>query len=308
MAKNKVKKKRKSNFSIAFIYFTTIFVFTVALGLSAYFILSQFVFPKYIDKNENLVKGVRYEPLNENSRTILLVGEDDNVLNLLMLFRIEPLKAKISFVPIPISMVSKVNTKETTLKNFYEKDGLNALCSAIENSFGTPIQRYIVLNKDNFNELVSQMGGISYTLPFDLYYENESNGEITNYKSEDAEKVFTGDDLRKIMTYPVRSAGQDFNINISGELIKTLINKNAKSQDKIADNIDNIFNTLSKSSKTNFSDIDFSYAKKDFAYLFTHNKSPATYLVPSGKWNKNATFTLSNDFKNELKAYFNLSS
>jgi len=303
---SKIKKKKKSNFSVAAVYFITIFVFLLILSFVAYFILSQFVFPKVLDKDDKNIKGLEYAPNKEDARTILFVGQDDNVLNLLMLVRIQPVTCEVLCVPVPINTIAKINTKETTLKNFYEKDGLTALCTAVENSFGTPVERYMVVDKNNFNDIVKAMGGISFPLPFDMNYENKSTGEITDLKSKDTNVVYFGDDLRKIMTYPLSQDMQDFTVNASGSIIAKLINETAKNKHTVINNLDSLFETLLNSAQTNISKSDFDLAKKDIIYILNKNANPASYDVPSGKWNKDGTFVLSSIFKAELKQYFNL--
>lgn len=302
----KIKNKKNSNFSTAFIYFITIFVFLIVLGVISFFLVGKFVFPSHSEDDGTIVKGIEYSGENQISRTILFIGEDDGTLNSLMLVRTQPLFKEISCIPIPVSTVAKVNTKERTLKNFYEKDGRVSLCEAIKNSYNIPAERYVVLNKSAFNELVKSLGGLSYPVPIDMYYKNPDTGEITNYKCDDRKTIFYGDDLRKIMTYPLHTTGEEFNINISASIITALLNENAKSKDRIIENLDRSFNDVLSLSKTNLSDNDIKIEKDKIIFMLNNTTSSATYKIPVGEWNKDGTFTLYKSSKNELRQFFNL--
>ncbi len=304
---SKPKSKKKSSVKTAIVYFATMISFILILGIIVYFIVSRYVFPANASsKSESHEKASDFIPEESDASTILYALKDEDTVSLLMLVRIDPLQREIRCVPVPVNTISKINTKEYTLNKFYEKSGARVLCNAVENAYGISINRYAILSRHAFNRIVEDCGGISFPLPFDMVYKNENNGEITDFKSTDTKRVFWGDDLRKIMTYPLSANGQEYNINISGGIVCTLINESVKSKERIIGGLDDMYADVISFSECNITEYDFKIAKQCLEYIMNGNDRPASYSIPTGSWNKDGTFSVDKSYKNELSQFFYL--
>ena len=299
-------RTKKKTLRIALFYFLTIFVFIIMLGFGAYFVMEKIFLPdESFASNKNSSK-IEYVPTTEDATTILFVGADDKKLNVLMLMQVEPVHSEIICIPIPVETVAKVNTKQATLKSFYEKDGIESLRSAVMNTFGIPAERYMVVNKEAFGELVESLGGLCYDLPSDLFYYNRQTGEMTNFKAEDKNVRFCGEDLKKIMTYPLYPNGQEYNANITGGIIRALINNSAKSKDVLQAHFDEIYYGFATLTENNITDVDYDILRKAFLHIINTNDTPTDYFVPDGKRLPNGSFSVDSDFKAKLLHLFHI--
>jgi len=302
----KTKKKKRSGVSVAFVYFATIFIVLLVLGFVAYFVMTKLVFSSVFKEKDERVKGVQYIPNNEEFHTVLFVVDDGTTPKTFMLARIKPEESEIALLPLPPTMISQINTKSSTLESFYNSGGIKSLCLAVENAFRTPVERYMVLDENLFRNLVLDMGEIKFPIAFDLYYKNEANGEITDIKRSDAEKLLNGDDIRKIMAYPNHPTGQKFNEHISGAIITTLINECMKSKDEIPDSLLKLFGVAMNIKKTNITQGDLERVKTAFDYILANNKAPAKFTLVEGDWGSSGEFIAFEYSSSQMKSFFGI--
>ena len=240
--------------------------------------------------------------------TILFIGADGDTLNGMALLRVLPDILSVRVVPISPMIYTSVGGTEGTLISLLDIGGINYLVSGVENAFGVECDKYIKIDNDGWKSLVEYLGGTSsYIFPQDIYYKNEATGEITSFSQGQTTRTLWGDDIRRIMTYPLYDNGNETRAQVVGELSTALINSACSTNSgAIVSNMQSIFNAIYNNSDTDITSRSFSDVREAYAFLVQNSKSPASYRMPGGVWNERGYFTVNESFKTEILEYFEI--
>lgn len=311
-----MSKKHASGAPVLFVYVVTMLVCLVIFGSAAVVLLDVFVTQpreerereqqKNQTSQEEVVEQVDY---SEFSETVLFVSADGVKLNGAVLIRTLPDQASIKLVPISVKTVAVVGTSTETLATHFENGGITYLKNAVEDVFDITCDKYIKISNDGFNRLVEYLGGTStYVFPQDLYYKDESTGTLTSFSQGQATRTLWGDDIIKIISYPLYEGGDAQAAQVVGEISVSLINSACYTyKDNIISNMQNIFNTIFNNSDTDITSKGFKEKRDALEYLVENaGTSACTYRMPTGEWDQRGNFNVSEDFSTELKAYFEI--
>ncbi len=309
------QKKRRSQINVLVVYVATMFICLVIFGGCAVVLLDVFVTQPAKEKAEQeLMQSQQNETEQAEEdysfarETILFVGAQGETINGMALIRVLPDEGSIRLVPVSKYTMSEVGGTSGTVAQLFESGGMAYLKAAVENAFGIKCDKYIKISNDGFKALVEYAGGTSnYTFPEDLYYKNEDTGELTSFSAGAATRTLWGDDIRRILTYPLYSDGEKTKVQAVGELGVSIINSGFLiNAEELSNNLTNIFNTIYNNSDTDITSQGFKNVKPAYEYLLETTSSPATYRMPKGVWGDNGYFTVDSEFKNELTEYFML--
>lgn len=295
------KKKRTAKHSTALIFAITLIVSLLILGIVAYIILNIFVFTK--NKTENIeIKQNIYMPDAKDNQTILIIGENEGKLEYTSLMFYNAVHSRIMFMPLPTNTFSQVNTKKSTLENFYKKKNQKSLCKAVENLFDISVQKYIEITPSSFNTIVKSTGNISFPLVCDMDYKNPETNEVTHF-SQDSKNIFNASDLRKILLYPYYPDGIFQNMYYSGIVCADLVNNLVATSDDVFESLDTIYADAISQSITNIQEYDFNSKRLSFQYMIKKFKTPAIYILPDGNIDKKDYFIMDDLYKNTIHKY-----
>ncbi len=306
-------KKRGSQASLLLTYVATMLICIILFGTCAVVLLDVFV-TQPAKKKQDALNGVSssdedaavdYSYANE---TILFVGANGETLNAVALVRVKPQDGAVLIVPISKYTVAKVGDTSGTISGLFESGGMAYLKRAVENVFSVKCDKYLKITDEGWKSLVEYTGGTSdYTFPEELRYKNEATGELTSFSAGQATRTLWGDDIRRIITYPLYSEGEKTRVQVIGELSTCLINSafTSNAADMKA-NLTNIFNAIFNNSDTDITTKSFKEVREAYEYLLDNAKSPATYRMPRGTWGQNGYFTVDSEFVGELKDYFGI--
>lgn len=308
--------KKRSQINVLLVYVVTMIICLAVFGSCAILLLDIFVTQPAKKKaelqaakeqaEEQAPEEADYSYANE---TILFVGASGDDINAMALIRVLPQEEHVLVVPISKYTVSDVGGTSGSILGLYQTGGLTYLKASVEKAFGVHCDKYIKITDDGWKQLVEYAGGTStYTFPEDMYYKNEETGELTIFSAGVATRTLWGDDIRRILTYPLYSEGEKTKVRAVGEMSVCLINSAFLTKgEELKNNLNNIFNTIYNNSDTDITSKSFKDVQSAYEHLLSSTVSPATYRMPKGSWNVNGYFTLDNDFKTEIKEYFELS-
>ncbi|MBQ8623231.1 MAG: LCP family protein [Oscillospiraceae bacterium] len=309
-------KKRASQAPVLFVYVVTMLVCLAIFGSAAVVLLDVFVTQpreqrereqqQQENKNEVVIEEVDY---TQNRRTILFVGAEGENVNGIVLLRIMPDTYSIKLVPVSTRTVAVIGSSTETIATHFKSGGMNYLKSAVEDTFDIKCDKYIKISNEGFNRLVEYFGGTSsYAFPQDLYYKDEITGELTSFTHGQATRTLWGDDIRKIVTYPLYEGGDETATQVLGEISTSLINGACYTyKDNIINNMQNIFNTIFNNSDTDITSQDFKEQRDAYEHLVENaGLAVCSYRMPGGSWDVRGNFNIDEAFKAELKEYFEL--
>lgn len=309
-----MSRKHASQAPVLIVYVVTMLICFVIFGSTAVVLLDKFVTqPKEELQNEkeNSQQTVVDNEYDYSSarRTILFVGAEGETINGIALLRILPDTLTVKVVPISPQTLATVGDTGGTLAQLFEVGGMTYLYKGVENAFGITPEKYIKISNDGWSRLVEYLGGTStYVFPHDMYYKDEETGSLTSFSHGPATRTLWGDDIRKIINYPLYDNGAKDQLSVTGELAVCLINSACYTNSSaLISNIQNVFNTIYNNSDTDITSKDFKNSREAYEYLIDKSQQPAVYRLPSGSWNDDfSRFTVDESFKEELKTYFEI--
>lgn len=127
---------------------------------------------------EEPTSGEEERKMKKGWYTILLAGTMDSWnTDTMMLCSVDSESGKVRLVSInrdtqvdaPID-IPKLNAMYGWKKGGTE--GAEAMCAKITELTGVPINQYVVVGMDAFQEIIDLIGGVEYTVPFDMYHKD----------------------------------------------------------------------------------------------------------------------------------------
>lgn len=307
-------KKRKNQVSVLIAYVLAMLVSLAIFGSAALVLRDIFVTRPELEREKASENAENSEaPSDEDEDdyssargTILFVGENGGVINGMAMIRMLPDLTAIRIVPVSPYTYTSVGSVEGTIQSLYEAGGMSYLKTAAETALGVECDCYIKITDDGWKSLVDYLGGTSsYSFPQDMYYKNEETGEITSFSQGAATRTLYGDDIRRIITYPLYDGGNERRLQVLGELSVSLINSAcAYNSGAVIGNIQTIFNVIYNNSDSNITSKRFSEVREAYEYLIGNSTSPASYRLPTGSWDSRGYFNVDASFAEEIKTYF----
>lgn len=301
----------KKSSKIALTYFITIIVTFIVIGGLGYLLLQYLQNPHSENAEDVTVLPIEeqqgYAPTEANNVSTLFIFDSEKHLSgtCFMLVRTAATERKLVLMPLPADTAATLDGTENSLYEFYRLGGAQKAVSAAENCTGTKIDYYMKLNNDSFSTLVSIFGSIDVNIPYNLIYTNPDTGEETIYR--EGSVYADSNTLRKILTYPLYTAGEEYRAKILGVTASDLINKNVTST--FPSHIDDYFSVVINSPvETNFTAYDYEEHSEALKYISDSGERIAQLVTVTGAYNDNNLFELDADFVRAIPEWLGLNS
>lgn len=299
----------KKSSKIALTYFITIIVTFIVIGGMGYMLFQYLQNPPEKTAEEVSIMPVDnpqgYVPAEENNVSTLFIFDSAKRLSgsCFMLVRTAATERKIVLMPLPSDTSAVLDGTENSLYEFYRLGGSKKAVSAAESCTGTKIDYYMKLNNESFSTLVSVFGGIDVNIPYNLIYTDPDSGEETIYR--EGSVYADSSNLRKILTYPLYTAGEEYRAKITGVTFSDLVNKNVASG--FSSHVDDYFSAVINSSvETNFTAYDYEEHSDALKYIADSNERIAQLVTVTGAYNENNLFELDENFVRAIPEWLGL--
>ena len=292
---------RKTHFAV--VYLCTILLTFVFLGGTAFVIYKQFVEkPAESSSAVSSEDDILFQPDKEQNQTLLFIlegGEKDRD-DVFVVTRFLPVEEKVYFIPIPGQTFSQLNTTKSTVYEFYRTGGAARAVEAVESALNIQVEKYVRFDKTAFNTLVDIFGGVNYTVPYDMIYDNKETGESVVLR--EGRQLLDGTKLRWLITFPAFKEGEDFRIKLMGSVFSDMVNQALT--ERLANTLDSSFNSIINGVETNITAYDYQFRKDAILYLIQPGTSPVQFLIPAWEENDAKQFALTSAFKDEVLERF----
>ena len=184
----------------------------------------------------------------EGVYTFVLAGtSDDYNTETIMLGQVDTEKDTATMVSIPRDTMVDVNIKIKKINNAYGRAGMDELRRLIYDVTGIYPDYYCLIKMDNFIEMVDVIGGVEYTVPFDMYHADADPKFHIDLKK--GYQVLDGKKAIQLVRYRGTSASDYGRMEIQRDFLKTVGEKmvNEFSLDQVSGMIE----VMSKSIDTN---------------------------------------------------------
>lgn len=301
----------KKSSKIALTYFITIIVTFIVIGGLGYLLLQYLQNPPADNAEEVTISPMDgqqgYAPEAGNNVSTLFIFDSEKRLSgtCFMLVRTLATERKLVLMPLPADTAAVLDGAENTLYEFYRLGGSQKAVSAAESCTGTKIDYYMKLNNESFSTLVSLFGGIDVNIPYNLVYTNPDTGEETIYR--EGSVYADSSNLRKILTYPLYTAGEEYRAKILGVTASDLVNKNVTSG--FSSHVDDYFSAIINSPvETNFTAYDYEEHSEALKYIAESNERIAQLVTVTGAYNDNNFFELDANFVRAIPEWLGLNN
>lgn len=295
MADNKKKKRRSWAWLV---YLLTFSIFFAAIGSGAYLVLDRYILTGD-DSTVSDDTNDGYIPLESDSITTLFVlADSDKNVSGIILSRFIPVESSLRLVPIP----KQTAYGEGTIEDEFKANGISALITTIASEYDVMIEKYMVLTPEGFASFSDSLGGTPYTIPSDMYYRDDE-GNLTSFTQGLTDYNMSGEDLLRLINYPLYEQGVSFNNKIVGDITATLLNHASSQRTDLPSMLQSLYLNLFNNSDTNISAADFAHYKAPIEYVLDYNSSPVIYKIAFGTWEQEK-FSPSTDGIADIKAFF----
>lgn len=136
--------------------------------------------PEDEDRPDNGENTDEEKVMKDGVYTILLAGTfDDYNTDTMMLCRVDANTNQVNMVSInrDSQLNTKINNKRINCR--YGYDGIEDMCQCVTDLTGVPVNYYVVINGNSFEEMIDLIGGVEYTVPYDMYHgDTDPNSHI----------------------------------------------------------------------------------------------------------------------------------
>ena len=164
------------------------------------------------------------------------------------------------------------------------------------------MDKYIALDDTSFGIFSNLCGNISFNIPYNLINESEDPQENTVLKA--GEQMLDNKTLRKVLTFPKYTGGEEYRATIVGEIICSMINNGSKGIFK--SDPENVFTELANSgAEMDISIYDVHDSEEAIKYVLDRNSTPSQLVIPSGVYTE-AGYVLDDSFLDALPRWFGM--
>lgn len=213
-----------------------------------------------------------------------------------VLMRSIPVNKQMIFTGLPDNMIA--GEYNQSLAEIYESAGAAELKAACEYTLEVPVDRYMVFDSASFRKMCNIMGGVEFAVTKDIGSLKQSAG-IQYLSAEQIEDVLTFGDY----------GGEIQRVSTATSLLTAMANQ--ANGARIADNLDNTFNSMVNSNKTDISAIDYQEHKYAIKFMLKYSdpdenetvSDRAQFITPFGTQTKEK-FVLDTAFIDEISQYY----
>lgn len=238
-----------------------------------------------------------YEPTAKDSKTLLLIldAEKRESGSCFLIARFLPTEKKVVLLPLPSNTLVADGEENSTLYNVYRNNGTKKTVSAAEACLNISVDKYIKFNRSSFSVIADIFGSIDYIIPYNLVYDNPDTGEATVIKS--GSRMLDSTDIRKVLTYPNYTQGEEYRTQCLGIIANELITKGTTNAASFADNLDDYFVTIINSDiDTDITAYDYDDIDNALKYVIRNSTAISSFIFSSGSTNEDGQYVIDEKF------------
>lgn len=238
-----------------------------------------------------------YEPTAKDSKTLLLIldAEKRESGSCFLIARFLPTEKKVVLLPLPSNTLVADGEENSTLYNVYRNNGTKKTVSAVEACLNISVDKYIKFNRSSFSVIADIFGSIDYIIPYNLVYDNPDTGEATVIKS--GSRMLDSTDIRKVLTYPNYTQGEEYRTQCLGIIANELITKGTTNAASFADNLDDYFVTIINSDiDTDITAYDYDDIDNALKYVIRNSTAISSFIFSSGSTNEDGQYVIDEKF------------
>lgn len=286
---------KKKTGSIAVPYLVTIFIGILIVGGGTFFLLNYLgILDRQKELPEPTPRQIATTSYADNHSILLILDEpEEKCSSTFLLMRSIPKDKKLVFLGIPTNTIALVDDNQQNIKSAYESGGASAAVNFTEQLMGITVDRYMKFDSESFVKICNILGGVAYPISED----------IAGFNGDGSNQYLNAEQIDRYVTYAAFKDGEVERAYNVSSIISAMVNQS--SGVRIADGLDNTFNTLVNMTDTNITAVDYKNHKTAIKTMLERGGSIANFYILNGEVSYN-DFIPSKSFIDDFKTtYYN---
>ena len=298
------RRRRRSNAGSTAIPF----MITVLISLIVFGAVALYFYNKLSEKTNKLtpMQATTERITNDDINTILFLldPDEESRKTAVMLLHFDPVRKQIYCIGMPLELQVELDGRLMTIGACYDNHGIAQLKSALSQTLGETVDRYIQLNSFSFQTLVNIFGNPKCTVDIRDDGLQKSKTPVT-LDIEAYETLLTSNQYlmeTERCTKIGLTVSQLLNDCISPEEARD--SEEADGGDRIAKNLDSYFNSVINVVTTDITAFDFDKHKHAISYMFESAMAPARCISLACDPGENGTLVISDYSMEDIRQAF----
>ncbi len=291
------KKRKKKAGSIALPYLVTIFIGILLVGGGTFLFLKHLgLLGAEKELPEPTPRQVITTTYADNHTILFILDEPENkkTSSTFLLMRSIPMEKKLVFVGIPSNTIALVGETQQSIRTAYENGGAGAAVEFTNHVFGIEIDRYMKLDSAALIKLCDVLGGVTYPVSED----------VAGFNGDGSDQYLNSSQIERLITYSMFAGGEEERAYITSSLVSSMMNQ--ADGKRLADNLDNSFNSMVNLAETNITAVDYKQHKVAIKSMLEYGRTIGSFYIMEGEAAYDdyiASETFLNDFRERFFSY-----
>lgn len=284
------------------------FMITILISLIVFGAVALYFYNKMTAKSRELsvMQGKTARICEEDINTMLFVLDPDaeNRKNAVMILHFDPVRKLMWCIGIPLELQVELNGRTMTVGACYDNHGIVQLKSALSQTLGEQVDRYMQLNTFSFKTLVNCFGNPKCTVEIMDDGLNKTATPIT-LDFDQYETLLTSN------AYPQEAERcTKIGLSVSMLLNECISPEGTRDPDeptggeRVANNLEDYFNNIINVVDTDVTAVDFENHKHAISYMFKYAMAPARCISLACDQQPDGTLTINALKMEEIKSAF----
>ncbi|MBQ8397992.1 MAG: LCP family protein [Clostridia bacterium] len=141
----------------------------------------------------------------------------------IMLVRVDKERQAFTFTAFPPEMVLTIEGREVLLRDVFAEYGLDFLIRKINAMTGLPVDRYAVVNLEQFPAIVDALDGITYTVPCAMKYDDNKGNLHIDLKA--GSQLLNGEQALDMLRFNGYSDGVNSRVRTAVSFVRAMMQK-----------------------------------------------------------------------------------
>lgn len=207
---------------------------------------------------------------------ILVLGIDveAKLSDVMMLCQIDPIDHTVSMLSIPRDTRVKLNGHNAKINSAFSHGGVEQVIKSVKELTGLPVHHYFQINTAAFRDTVDALGGVYFTVPRDMDYEDPLQDLYIHLKA--GYQLLDGDKAEQLVRFRRYTNGDIDRIAVQQQFIQELISQKLSAAYIIK--IPEVYSIIEKNSSTDMSPKEMLSAGKQL--LAVDGENFKSFTVP----------------------------
>lgn len=220
---------------------------------------------------EGLEQVEKSKPYN-----ILILGVDveARLTDVMMLCQVDPVDHNARMLSIPRDTRIKLGDRHVKINSSFSHGGVEQVIKSVKELTGLPVHHYFLINTQAFRDTIDALGGVYYTVPRTMDYEDPLQNLYIHLKP--GYQLLDGDKAEQLVRFRRYSNGDIDRIAVQQQFIQELIAQKLSAAYILK--IPDVYKIISKNSNTDMSPKEMISTGKQLLAIDRNNFK--SYTVP----------------------------